>query len=92
MVTARLAENLIEHRSGVLPCDVKAANRAEHMRMLDQQLIGLFAARAAAAGFASDATAIFIRHHAEDLMRLSSEHCTDFGDRVLAASSRYRWT
>lgn len=45
---------LQHHCAGVLPSGVKTANRTEHLRMLDMQLLGLFVSR----GAASDVPAI----------------------------------
>jgi hypothetical protein len=41
-------------RSGVIPEDVKTANREEHKRMLEGQTIGLLVSRAAAVGVPDD--------------------------------------
>ncbi|MFP3385873.1 hypothetical protein [Tritonibacter sp. SIMBA_163] len=42
-----IALDLHENCSGVLPSEVIETNRAEHMRMLDRQILGLLVSRAA---------------------------------------------
>ncbi len=43
-------ENLKDNRSGVVPDDVKTANREEHKRMLDAKILGLMVSHASTEG------------------------------------------
>lgn len=87
-----IASELRESIAGVLPQDVKEANRQEHMRMLDRQILGLFVSRAAASGVEADAFVEFMDNHVSALQRASDEHPVDLDVRMAKAVARYRWT
>ena len=87
-----VAIDLHENIAGVLPRDVKDANRAEHMRMLDRQLLGLFISRAAASGVTADEFSDFMENHVNALQCASDEHPVPVNERIDKAAARYRWT
>lgn len=91
-VTHTVALDLHENISGVLPCDMKDANREEHMRLLDRQLLGLFISRAAASGVTYDEFSDFMENHINTLQRASDEHPVPLDERITKAAARYRWT
>lgn len=91
VVTHTVALDLHENIAGVLPRDVKDANRAEHMRMLDRQLLGLFISRAAASGVTADEFSDFMESHVNALQRTSEEHPVPVNERIDKAAARYRW-
>ena len=90
-VTHTVVIDLHENIAGVLPRDVKDANRAEHMRMLDRQLLGLFISRAAASGVTADEFSDFMENHVNALRLLSDEHPVPVNERISKAAARYRW-
>lgn len=90
-VTHTVALDLHENIAGVLPRDVKDANRDEHMRMLDRQLLGLFISRAAASGVTADEFSDFMKGHVNALERASDEHPVPLKERIGKAVERYRW-
>ena len=90
-VTDTVAADLQENVAGVLPRDVKDANRAEHMRMLDRQLLGLFISRAAASRISADDFSNFMESHVNALQRASDEHPVPLDERIGKAAARYRW-
>jgi len=90
-VTHTMAIDLHENIAGVLPRDVKDANREEHMRMLDRQLLGLFISRAAASGVTADEFSDFMENHVHALERASDEHPVPVVERIGKAAARYRW-
>ncbi|MFT6062635.1 MAG: hypothetical protein ACJAVR_002697 [Paracoccaceae bacterium] len=57
--------------------EVKEANRAAHIEMLDAQLLGLMASRAAAGGVEAAEIDGFLKRHAGALARLSRDHPVD---------------
>ena len=89
-VTRAIATDLSEMCSGVLPSAVKYANRAEHMRMLDRQILGLFVARAAASEVEGDGFEEFAEQHVEAVLRSSAEHPVPIAERIAKARGRYR--
>lgn len=86
-----VALDLHENISGVLPRDVKDANSAEHMRMLDRQLLGLFISRAAASGITAHEFSDFMENHVNALQRVSDSHPVPLNARIGKAAARYRW-
>ncbi len=86
-----VAVDLQEKCSGVLPSEVIETNRAEHMRMLDRQILGLFVSRAAASGVKPEEFRDFIDTHVEALQRQSDEHPLAIDERLEKAASRYRF-
>lgn len=91
VVTDTIATNLGTMRSGVIPDEVKDANRAEHMRMLDVQILGLMVSRAAAGGIAPDAFDGFMRAHLLALREASREHPVPIEERLAKSKARYRF-
>lgn len=86
-----VAMDLQENCSGVPPSEVIETNRAEHMRMLDRQLLGLFVSRAAASEVKPDEFPEFLDTHVEALKRQSDEHPLPIDERLGKAASRYRF-
>ncbi|EEW59694.1 conserved hypothetical protein [Ruegeria sp. TrichCH4B] len=90
-VASVIANDLYENCSGVLPSDVIETNRAEHMRMLDRQILGLLVSRAAASEVQPQEFAEFLDGHIEAIRRLSEEHPTPLAERIGKAAGRYRF-
>ena len=86
-----VALDLQENCSGVVPSEVIETNRAEHMRMLDQQILGLFVSRAAASEVQPFEFQDFLDSHIETLKRLSDEHPAPIYERLGKAADRYRF-
>ncbi|EDZ48114.1 conserved hypothetical protein [Rhodobacterales bacterium Y4I] len=84
-----IALDLHENSSGVLPSDVIKTNRAEHMRMLDRQILGLLVSRAAASEVQPLEFENFLDNHIDTLKRLSDEHPLPVGERILRSTQRY---
>ena len=82
----------LDAAQGALSRDVKDANRAEHMRTLDRQLLGLFISRAAASGVTADEFSDFMENHVNALQRASEEHPVPLNERIDKAAALYRWT
>lgn len=78
-------------RSGVVPDEVKDANRAEHMRMLDAQILGLLVSRAAAAGITPEGFDSFVKAHLLTLRDASREHPVPIGERLAKSAGQYRF-
>jgi hypothetical protein len=76
---------------GVLPSDVRDANRAQKMREIDAQLLGLFATRAAISDVTGDDFHGFMETHVSALQRCSDEHPVAVDERIGKAAARYRW-
>ena len=76
---------------GVLPSDVRNANRIEKMREIDAQLLGLFVTRAAISDVSGDDFHEFIENHVSALQRLCDAHPVPVEERVAKAMARYRW-
>lgn len=91
MVAGVIASDLGALRSGVAPDAVKDANRAEHLRMLDTQILGLLVSRAAAGGVAAEAFDSFLRAHLLTLRDASREHPVPVAERLAKAAGRYRF-
>lgn len=91
VVTEVLARDLGGMRSGVVPEDVKQANRAEHMRMLDMQILGLLVSRAAAAGVGGDEFGAFMKRYVLLLREASDAHPVPVDERIAKATGRYRF-
>jgi hypothetical protein len=90
-VASVIANDLHENCSGVLPSEVIETNRAEHMRMLDRQILGLLVSRAAASEVQPQEFAEFLDGHIEAIRRLSEEHPTPLAERIGKAAGRYRF-
>lgn len=82
---------LEDHQSGVCPTEVKDANRAEHLRMLDRQILGLLVSRAAASDVAAEGFSDFLEDHVEALVRQSEDHPMGIAERLAKAAERYRF-
>ncbi|MBI1220494.1 MAG: hypothetical protein GC186_18340 [Rhodobacteraceae bacterium] len=90
-VTEVVSRDMRDMRSGVVPEDVKTANRAEHMRMLDGMALGLLVSRAAAEGVAGDEVEAFLARHVQTLKDRSREHPVPVDERLAKAAARYRF-
>lgn len=87
-----LGRDLASMRSGVVPHEVKTANREEHKRGLDTQLLGLLVSRAAADGIATEAAfESFAKRHLLALQTASQEHPAPVEERLAKAAGRYRF-
>jgi hypothetical protein len=91
VVTDVIATNLAAMRSGVIPDDVKTANRLAHQRMLDGQILGLLVSRAAAGGIPADDFDAFIKRHLHTLRDASKEHPVPISERLARSIGRYRF-
>lgn len=83
--------NLADHRSGVVPSEVREVNRAEHMRMTDQNIIGNLIVRAVASRVKSENFWSFVRTHMHDLKRDSEGHYLTLEQRFAKVEGRYRF-
>jgi len=87
-----MAKDLRSMRSGVVPEDVKTANRDAHKRMLDMQILGLLVSRAAAeGGITSEEVGPFIKRHMAILRSMSSVHSKPIEERLAKAMRRYQF-
>lgn len=86
-----IATGLAAMRSGVLPDEVKDANRAEHMRMLDAQILGLLVSRAAAGGIDETGFDAFLKGHLHSLRDASKAHPLPIAERLAKSAARYRF-
>lgn len=86
-----VAGDLHDMRSGVVPEDIKAVNRAEHMRMLDGMTLGLLVSRVAAQGVVEEEFIPFAKQHFRELLKLSREHPVPIDERLAKAAGRYRF-
>lgn len=91
LVAQVVARDLGAMRSGVVPDAVRQANRAEHMRMLDGQILGLLVSRAAAAGVKAPGFDAFVKAHLLTLRDLSKAHPLPVAERLAKAAGRYRF-
>ncbi len=90
-VASVIANDLYEHCSGVLPSEVIETNRAEHMRMLDRQILGLLVSRAAASEVQPHEFAELLDGHIEAIRRMSDEHPVPLAERIGKTAGRYRF-
>ena len=86
-----IGTDLAAMRSGVVPEDVKDANRTDHQRMLDAQILGLLVSRAAAGGIAADDFEGFLKQHLLTLKEASTAHPRPIDERLAKADARYRF-
>lgn len=91
VVASVVATDLADMRSGVVPDEVKEANRAEHMRMLDGMILGLLVSRAAAGGVRVEGFDGFVRAHLLALRDASKAHPVPVAERLAKAEGRYRF-
>lgn len=91
VVCDTITADLRTMRSGVVPDAVKDANRAEHMRMLDGQLLGLLVSRAAAQGVTAEGFDAFVKAHLLALREASRDHPVPIAERLAKAAARYRF-
>jgi hypothetical protein len=89
MVESVVGHDLKGHRSGVVPDDVKTANREEHKRMLDMQILGLLVSRAATEGISADQATAFFKRHLTTLCDVSQTHPVPLEERLAKAADRY---
>ncbi|MBU3033482.1 hypothetical protein [Tritonibacter mobilis] len=90
-VASVIANDLYENCSGALPSEVIETNRAEHMRMLDRQILGLMVSRAAASEVQPHEFAEFLDGHIESIRRMCEEHPVPLAERIGKAAGRYRF-
>jgi hypothetical protein len=83
--------SLATHRSGVIPEAVRQVNRAEHMRMTDQNITGNLITRAVASGVKAENFWGFARSHIEELKRLSERHAHTLDERFAKTEGRYKF-
>jgi hypothetical protein len=86
-----IGNDLLANCCGVLPSDVRDANRIEKMREIDAQLLGLFVTRAAISDVTSDEFDEFMESHVSALQRCSAAHPVALDERIGKAGARYRW-
>lgn len=86
-----IAGDLSGMRSGVVPDDVKEANRAEHKRMLDAQILGLMVSRAGVEGIEGENFDTFMKRHLLALKEASNAHPLPIDERLSIAAGRYRF-
>ncbi|MEP3333270.1 MAG: hypothetical protein ABJO34_23245, partial [Sedimentitalea sp.] len=92
LVESAIGNDLLQNCCGVLPSDIKEANRTEKMREIDRQLLGLFVTRAAISDVTSDGFHDFMDGHMAALQRYCDEHPVPLDERIGKAQARYRWT
>lgn len=90
-VVQTITQDLINNRSGVLPQDIKDANRAEHKRMLDAQILGLLVSRAATGDVNGEGFNAFLKSHLLALREMSDAHPVSVDERLAKAGARYRF-
>ena len=83
---------LFRFRSGVIPSDVKTANRQEFKELMDMQALGIIISRAVADGVDADGFYRFLRSYAERLKVISERHLVPLEDRMKRAKSRRVFT
>lgn len=91
VVTDVIATDLGTMRSCVVPDDVKDANRTEHMRMPDAQILGLLPSGAAAGGVTVDDFDGLLKRHPLVLRDASKEHAAPLSERLAISARRYRF-
>jgi hypothetical protein len=89
IVQAEAARFFEGRRSYADPVEVREANRAAHIEMLDAQLLGLMVSRAAAGGVEAGEMEGFFTRHAGALARLSREHPVGVEERMARAAGKY---
>jgi hypothetical protein len=83
--------NLAGYRSGVVPSEVKEVNRAEHQRMLDQNITGNLIARAVSSGVNADGFWAFVGAQTTELKRMAEDHRMTLDQRFAKAEGKYRF-
>ncbi len=91
VLRATVGNNMAKYHSGVIPSSVKEVNRAEHMRLTDQNITGNLIARAVASGVKAENFWSFARSHIGDLKHLSDRHTHTLDERFAKAEGRYRF-
>lgn len=82
-----VGKSLASYRSGVIPDTVRAVNRAEHMRMTDQNTMGnLIASGVKAENFWG-----FARGHIAELKNLSERNVHTLDERFARVEGRYKF-
>ena len=90
LVEDGIGNDLYHNCCGVLPSDLIEANRAEKMRELDRQLVGLFITRAAVSDVSPLEFYDFMDNHVAALQRQCDEHPKTVEERMTKAATRYR--
>lgn len=79
------------YRSGVIPSEVREVNRAEHMRMTDQNITGNLIARAVASEIKPDEFWEWAKRHMTELEHMSEDHKLTLEQRFAKAEGKYRF-
>jgi len=91
VVVEVISKDLRELRSGVVPEEVKTANREEHQHTLDALILGLLVSRAATEGIEAENFDLFVDRHVTVLKELSHGHPTTIEDRLAKSEGKYRF-
>jgi hypothetical protein len=90
-VKETLAQDMRHLKSGVTPKDFKEANRAEHIRMLDAQILGLMVSRAAAEKVSAEDFGSFLLSHGQRLALASEKHPVSIATRLANSAKKYQF-
>lgn len=85
------ATELDQYRSGVLPDAIRTIHRAEHLRMLDQQIEGLMISRAAAEGVSEERFKGFAKAKINLILRDLGKHPLSIEERLNRSSAKYHF-
>jgi hypothetical protein len=83
--------NLAGYHSGVVPNEVREVNRAEHMRMTDQNITGNLIARAVASGIEPGEFWEWSKRHMTELEHMLEDHKLTLGQRFAKAEGKYQF-
>jgi len=86
-----ICNDLLANCCGVLPNDVRDANRDQKMHEIDAQLLGLFVTRAAISDVTGDDFHDFMESHVGTLQQVCDAHPVEVDERMGKAAARYRW-
>lgn len=92
----QIVENVIKGelhnmRSGVVPDEVKKANRAEHVDMLEGMILGLLVSRAAAGGANAAEFESFVRLILKKLLARSKQCAIPLDEKLAKAGGKYQF-
>ena len=79
---------LHRYRSGVVPSEVKTANRAAFKEMMDMQALGIIISRAVAEEVDEKGFYPFLRNYVENLKVMSERHSIPLEDRIERAQRK----
>jgi hypothetical protein len=91
IVQAEAARHFEGRRSYADPVEVREANRAAHIEMLDAQLLGLMVSRAAAGGVGADDAEGFFKRHAGEPAAEAAEQKDHQNDDQNCAETHWRY-